>query len=198
MKSLAYATVVTAALLSITSCNSPSSSTTATTASAAPESVALSPDEQMIRSAESAAPAAIGAGAAVVTIDADGKMRQLRAGTNGFTCMPDSPETPGPDPMCGDANAMAWGEAWMTHKAPPKGKVGFMYMLAGGTDASNTDPFAKTATDANHWIKTGPHVMVVGAASMMQGYPRSADPDTSKPYVMWPDTPYEHLMLPVE
>jgi hypothetical protein len=194
MKTLVYATVITAALWSVASCNSPSSSTAT---SAAPESVALSPDEQLIKSAESAAPPAIAAGAAIVTITADGKMRELRKGVNGFTCMPDSPETPGPDPMCGDANAMAWGEAWMTHKAPPQGKVGFMYMLAGGTDASNTDPFATGQSPDNHWIKTGPHVMVVGAKGMMEGYPRTADPDTSKPYVMWPDTPYEHLMLPV-
>jgi hypothetical protein len=26
---------------------------------------------------------------------------------------------------------------------------------------------------------------------------RNADPNTAEPYVMWPDTPYEHLMLPV-
>jgi hypothetical protein len=31
----------------------------------------------------------------------------------------------------------------------------------------------------------------------MQGYPRTADPDVTRPYVMWPGTPYEHLMLPV-
>jgi hypothetical protein len=198
MKSLAYATVITAALLSVASCNSPSSSTANSAVSAAAETAALSPDEQMIKSAESAAPAAIATGAGVVAVGADGKMRELRKSTNGFTCMPDSPETPGPDPMCGDANAMEWGMAWMMHKAPPKGKVGFMYMLAGGTDASNTDPFAKAAASDNHWIKTGPHVMVVGAKGMMEGYPRTADPDTSKPYVMWPDTEYEHLMLPVQ
>ena len=39
--------------------------------------------------------------------------------------------------------------------------------------------------------------MMVGAKGALQGYPRGADPDTSEPYVMWPDTPYEHLMLPV-
>ena len=32
--------------------------------------------------------------------------------------------------------------AWIGKKDPPKGKVGFMYMLEGGTDASNTDPYA--------------------------------------------------------
>jgi hypothetical protein len=29
-------------------------------------------------------------------------------------------------------------------------------------------------------------------------YPRDAKPDPSKPYVMWPGTPYEHWMLPVK
>ena len=67
---------------------------------------------------------------------ADGKMRTIRKGTNGFTCMPDNPATPGPDPMCMDANAMEWVHAWVAHKAPPAGKVGLMYMLEGGTDAS--------------------------------------------------------------
>ena len=37
-----------------------------------------------------------------------------------------------------------------------------MYMLEGGTDASNTDPYATTPTADNDWIKTGPHIMVVG------------------------------------
>ena len=97
-----------------------------------------------------------------------------------------------------DANAMEWVGAWLGHTAPPAGKVGFMYMLEGGTDASNTDPYATQPTAENHWVNTGPHIMIVGAASQMLGYPRSPDPDTSKPYVMWPGTPYEHLMVPVK
>ena len=73
-----------------------------------------------------------------------------------------------------------------------------MYMLAGGTDASNTDPYATSPEAGNHWIKTGPHVMVVGAdVGFYAQYPKDADPDTSRPYVMWADTPYVHLMAPV-
>ena len=55
-------------------------------------------------------------------------------------------------------------------------------------------------TGLNNWIKTGSHVMIVGAEakSMMQGYPRDPNADPTKPYVMWPGTPYEHLMLPVK
>jgi hypothetical protein len=31
----------------------------------------------------------------------------------------------------------------------------------------------------------------------LDGYPRDAKADPTTPYVMWPGTQYEHLMLPV-
>lgn len=155
-------------------------------------------DDDLIKSAESAAPAAVSAGATVYAMDASGQMRTVREGTNGWWCMPDSPATPGPDPMCGDANSMEWAMAWIGKAEPPAGKVGFMYMLAGGTDASNTDPYATAPAEGNNWVQTGPHVMVVNAGSQMAGYPEDADPDTSVPYVMWSGTPYAHLMIPVQ
>ena len=156
-------------------------------------------DKQLIASAMSAAPAKVAKGATIVAMEADGKMRTLREGTNGFTCMPDNPATPGPDPMCMDKNALEWAHAWIGHTNPTPGKVGFMYMLSGGTDASNTDPYAAKPDAKNHWIKTGPHIMIVGAdQSFYDMYPKSADPDTSVPYVMWAGTPYQHLMAPVK
>ena len=156
-------------------------------------------DKQLIASAISAAPAKVAKEATVVAMEADGKMRTIRPGKNNFTCMPDNPATPGPDPMCMDQNAMEWVQAWVARTPPAPGKIGFMYMLAGGTDASNTDPYASKPEPNNNWIKTGPHVMVVGAdASFYDQYPKDALPDTSVPYVMWPGTPYQHLMAPVK
>lgn len=156
-------------------------------------------DQQLIKSAMSAAPRKVGAAATIVVAGKDGGMRTLREGSNGFTCMPDNPATPGPDPMCMDRAALDWAGAWMGHKEPAAGKVGFMYMLAGGTDASNTDPYATKPGPDKHWIKTGPHVMIVGAEpAFYEMYPKSPDPDTSMPYVMWPGTPYQHLMIPVK
>lgn len=156
-------------------------------------------DAQIIASAMSAAPPAVGKGATIVAMEADGKMRTVRTGTNAFTCMADNPATPGPDPMCMDNNSMDWVHAMLSHQPPTPGKVGFMYMLAGGTDASNTDPYAAKPEANNHWIKTGPHVMVLGAdAAFYDSYPKGADPDTSNPYVMWAGTPYQHLMIPVK
>jgi hypothetical protein len=80
-------------------------------------------------------------------------------------------------------------------------KTGLVYALAGDTGASNTDPWATAKTADNHWVETGPHVMIVGAAAKTMagaGYQRTADPDPAKPYVMWPGSPYEHLMIPVK
>lgn len=155
-------------------------------------------DAELIADATRAAPKGVGEKAAVVAPDPKGGMRTLRNGTNGFTCMPDNPQTPGADPMCWDKNAGDWIEAYLSHKTPPSGKVGLMYMLAGGTDASNTDPYATKPNAANHWIKTGPHVMIVGAdATFYDIYPKGADPDTHAPYVMWAGTPYQHLMAPI-
>jgi len=155
-------------------------------------------DAKLLANAMTAAPKKVAENATIVAPDPKGGMRTLRKGTNAFTCMPDNPATPGPDPMCWDKNAEPWLDAYLNHKTPPAGAMGLMYMLAGGTDASNTDPFAAKPTASNHWIKTGPHIMIVGAdAKFYAAYPKDADPDTTTPYVMWAGTPYQHLMAPI-
>ena len=70
-------------------------------------------------------------------------------------------------------------------------------MLEGGTDASNTDPYATKPTAENNWVETGPHIMIVGSKEILGGYPSGPKPETSAPYVMWAGTPYAHLMVPV-
>ncbi len=140
-----------------------------------------------------AAPDAIVKSATIVVMDKDG-MRTLQKGTNDFTCM----TIPDGTPMCADPAAMEWMHALM-HKAAPPDKVGFMYMLAGDAGTSNAAPGATGPTADNHRIKTGPHVMILGpAVKTMVGYSRELDPDPAKPYVMWQNTPYEHLMIPVK
>lgn len=153
-------------------------------------------DAAMIASAMSAAPDAVSAAATILGFDEKMQPRTLRAGTNGWTCMPDMPHTPGADPMCLDRNGLAWAEAWMAHRDPPAGKMGFGYMLVGGSDASNTDPFATKPAEGGRWVETGPHVMILNIGSQFEGYPTTAD-NPRAPYVMFPNTPYSHLMLPV-
>jgi len=149
-------------------------------------------DSDYTAKVSTAAPASVIKGATIVRMQNDGTMRTLQTGSNGFTCM----IAGAGDAMCLDGNAMLWAQAWQKHSAPPD-SVGFVYMLGGDNGASNSDPFATAASADNHWVKTGPHVMIVGSAAKMMGYPATADPDPTKPYVMWPDTPYAHLMIPV-
>jgi hypothetical protein len=148
-------------------------------------------DSEYIAQALSAAPKAVAKGAAIVRVEKDGTMRTLRKGDNGFTCM-----VVGTDKMCNDANSMEFIDALMKH-VPPPDKVGISYMLAGDDGASNTDPYATGKTADNHWIVTGPHIMLFGPPSKALGYTKAKDPDPTKPYMMWAGTPYEHAMIPV-
>lgn len=150
-----------------------------------------SSDAQYMADALSAAPGAIAKGAAVVRMDEHGAMRTLQKGDNGFTCM-----VMGTDKMCNDSNSMEFIDALLKH-VPPPDKVGISYMLAGDKGASNTDPYATGKTADNHWIVTGPHIMVFGPPSKTLGYTEVPDPDPNKPYMMWAGTPYEHAMIPV-
>jgi len=148
-------------------------------------------DAQYIAMMKQAAPAAVVQNATIVQMQ-NGTTRTVQTGTNGFTCMALDPKTP----MCADKNAMAWAQALMTHATPPS-SVGFVYMLAGDDGASNTNPYDRAATANNHWVTTGPHVMIVGGSVGSMGYPAAADADPTKPFVMWANTPYAHLMIPV-
>jgi hypothetical protein len=147
-------------------------------------------DSEYIARIKAGAPAAVVQSATVIMVTKNGK-RILQTGTNGFTCV-----LLGDMPLCADRNALVWMRAIATHGSPPD-SVGFAYMLDGDRGDSNTDPYASGPTATNYWVKTGPHVMIFAPAVKTMGYPATADADPTKPYVMWPDTPYAHLMIPV-
>ncbi len=153
-------------------------------------------DAKMIANARSAGPNEISRDATIVAMDGD-KLRVLFKGSGAFTCVPDDPGSPGNDPMCLDRNAMEWLNAWMEHRDAPKGKLGLVYMLQGGSDASNSDPFATTPPAGQKWVTTGPHVMVVGMAGSLGDLPKTPD-NPKKPFIMWGGSSYEHIMMPVK
>jgi hypothetical protein len=149
-------------------------------------------DAATIAKAVSAAPPEIGNHAAVMGAGPDGKMKQLRAGTNGWMCMLD----PVGNPMCLDKEWQAWGEAWMHKTDPPQPKaVGVAYMLQGDNGASNTEPYATQPTPDNQWVVSGPHIMLLPTdRSQLEAFP--TDPQTGGPWVMWKNTKYAHIMVP--
>ncbi|MDX1639315.1 MAG: hypothetical protein R3281_15220 [Balneolaceae bacterium] len=155
--------------------------------------------EAKIESALSAAPLSIAKEATVRDwpAEAGGEMPLLREGKNNFTCLPDMPDTPGNDPMCLDEPWLKWADAWMNKEQPDISKMGFGYMLQGGTPESNTDPYAEGPTPDNEWMEESvPHLMIlVPDAKMLEGLP--VTPDGGGPWVMWRNTPYVHIMAPM-
>lgn len=152
-----------------------------------------------INSAQSAAPASVSENANIMDWPQQegGEMVMLKEGTNGYTCLPDMPATSGNDPMCLDAPWMTWADAWMNKKDLKISTMGFGYMLQGGSAESNVDPFATAPTPDNEWITDAvPHLMIiVPDASMLKGLPDK--PDQGGPWVMWKNTPYVHIMVPM-
>jgi len=153
-----------------------------------------------IRSALSAAPAAVAAHAAVAAFGKDGKLTELRRGTNGWTCLTPDAGDPQPRPACFDANGLAFVEAYAAGRAPDPGKPGFSYMLQGGSAWSNTDPWAtRLPAGEKDFIHIPPHIMILDArAANASGLPSGeAHPDTRRPFVLFGGTRYAMVIIPV-
>jgi hypothetical protein len=151
--------------------------------------------------AVSAAPASIGAAATVVNMSDDGKVTELRRGTNGWTCVVHDPGTPSGHPLCVDQNGLEWMQAAMSGREPDAAKAGYSYMLKGGTAWSATDVTAtKLPEGQKDVIRVPPHIMIMNAriadASGFPSAPSSAD--FHKPFVFYGGTPYAILIIPVE
>lgn len=148
--------------------------------------------ETLIKEALAAAPLSIAREAKVVTMKADGSMETLREGTNGFTCMPDNPDSPGRDSMCADPEAWKWVMSWV-HKDPKPANTqpGIAYMLQGGSDISASDPWA---TKTDKFVASPPHYMILWPFdSTTTGLPTT--PSKVGTWIMWANTPYAHLMI---
>ena len=144
--------------------------------------------------AELAGPSSLSKNATIM--DRDGNV--LRKGTNGWTCMPDNPETPGTDPMCMNEPWLNFMGALKNNKKPTYTQVGIAYMLQGDTPVSNTDPYATAPKPGDDWVEgLGAHIMVlVPDVEALKNV--STNSKNGGPWVMWPDTPYAHLMIPID
>lgn len=92
--------------------------------------------------------------------------------------------------------AFAFISAMRAKKKPGLKAMGIAYMLNGDQWVSNTSPSAKGPEPGNEWH----HV----AGSMMLAFPQrsalygiSSKPTPDAPYIMWVDTPYAHVMVPM-
>jgi hypothetical protein len=150
--------------------------------------------DDRIKSAMSAAPASISANAKVM----DWNFKKLREGNNGWTCLPDRADTPGNDPWCVNEPWLNFLNAYVNKEKPTYTEIGFAYMLMGDTPVSNSKPYATEPTGKEDWVTDlGPHLMMlVPKADRLKNI--STDHLNGGPWVMWPDTPYAHIMIPLE
>jgi len=144
--------------------------------------------------AEKAGPSSLSKNATIM--DWDGTVR--RKGTNGWTCLPDNPTTPGTDPWCMNEPWLNFRDALKKKMKPTYTQVGIAYMLQGDTPVSNTDPYANAPTSEDDWVEgLGAHIMIlVPDVETLKNV--STNSKNGGPWIMWPDTPYAHLMIPIE
>jgi CubicO group peptidase (beta-lactamase class C family) len=169
------------------------------TAHAAAATVApTDPPELQIANAMAAAPHVVAEDATVIGFPTEegGDMVVLRQGTNGWTCLVDWPTSPGSDPSCNDPVFSAWNDAYFAGAEPVVTAPGLGFMLAGGSDPSNTDPMAMAPAAGEEWIATPPHVMII-VPSDLDSNLITTDHHSGYPYIMWEGTPYEHVMMPL-
>ena len=154
--------------------------------------------DETIADAMSAAPASIAQDATIVAYPDGPELNVLREGTNDWLCMASSPRAVAEglqDSACFDEVWQGYVDAFMAGETPEIDRVGFSYMLAGDAGAGNVDPFAEGPEDDPTWHVGGPHIMILMPDHDYTGVP--TDHEYGGPYVMWADTPYAHIMIPV-
>ena len=122
------------------------------------------PADDKIANAMSAGPAAVSEHATIMDwpAEAGGEFVELRAGDNGWTCLPDDPTTPtGNDPWCVDKVWMDFLKAYMAGAEPKIDHPGIAYMLQGGPAADNDDPMVMEPPAGQEWQIDPPHIMVL-------------------------------------
>ena len=148
--------------------------------------------EDKIASAMSAAPARISQEATIQ--DTDGTV--LKAGTNGWTCLPGGPKGTTKFPMCNDVVFMEWMATVWSDKPFSTDVIGYSYMLAGGYAANFKNPKAKGPEEATDKYFEGPHMMLIlpdrTARNMLPDNPMGGGI-----FVLWKDTPMELVIIPI-
>ena len=148
--------------------------------------------EADIASAMSAAPESLARNATIQSWGGE----VLRQGSNSWVCLPDRPDNGGTDPWCVDASWLNLLNALSNGEDPTYDKVGIAYMLAGDAPISNITPAGKK--EDGDWVEgLNAHLMVlVPDHSSFDNI--STDPDNGGPWIMWPGTPYAHIMIPID
>ena len=152
----------------------------------------------LIKMAKKAAPSAITDKATFM--DFDGSL--LKKGTNDWVCMTGS--TPQRiAPMCLDEEWRKWNERFMAGEKNDieNQKFGQAYMLMGDVPVDNDVPTSvgmddhKKSAETGNFHDSGPHLMLLLPRGILKQI--TSNPYAGGSYVMFPNTEWEHLMIPI-
>jgi len=163
MKELAFLVVITAI---VTNAQMPAS----------PESKS---DAEKITSALQAGPKFVTQNATVLDYPTSpsSEFRVLRAGTNGWTCLPGFPGTTHDEPGCFDQVFLQFFKDSMAGRTPNVKSVGISYMCGG-----KWIPNKSHAIGSGSEFQVGPHIMIIGLdQKTMQTF--NQDGSKGEPYV---------------
>jgi len=153
---------------------------------------ATASEQKRIDQARSSAPPSVSAEATIID---NGKV--LVEGSNGWVCMPDTLPNDNA-PLCVDDVWMEMMQAMSKKEDFTANKIAFSYMLMGdqGAGVSNSNPHHHDHKNSDDYVETGPHLMIIVPKGMLTGI--TDDASKGGPFVMWGDTPYAHIMVPIE
>jgi hypothetical protein len=87
----------------------------------------------------------------------DGEYRVLRAGTNGWTCLPGYAEAAHDEPGCFDQVFLQFIKDSMARRTPNVQRIGISYMYGG-----KWVPNKSHAMGSDAEFHVGPHIMIIG------------------------------------
>ncbi len=150
--------------------------------------------QDQIESARRAGPASVSNDATIMNWN----LEVIHEGTNGWTCLPDRPDTEGDDPWCVNEPWLGFLKAYVGQTEPSYDALGIAYMLMGDSPVSNSDPYATGPTTEEDWVTgvKGHLMLLLPDPALLEGI--TTDHRNGGPWVMWAGTPYVHLMIPVE
>jgi hypothetical protein len=121
-----------------------------------------------------------------------GEYRVLRAGTNGWTCLPGFPGTPHDEPGCFDQVFLQFIKDSMAGRTPNVQSVGISYMY-GGFWVPNKSHAMGTGDE----FHVGPHIMIIGPDQKMLET-LNHDGSNGEPYVNHlPGRTELYLVIPI-
>ena len=153
-----------------------------------------------IRLAMKAAPASVSKNATILEWPTapGGEFTVLKKGTNDATCIADDPATKETDPLCFDKSAFEWFSSLLAGQPPRLKSMGVVYSMAGSSQQSNLYPGETGPTPDNEWMyHVPPHIAILPVdVSSLKGV--TSDYKNGGKWVMWRNTPFAHVMIPVK